>query len=330
MSNYYKIGVIGVEHEMAPFIDVVIVSVQPNEVHARVRNLTGQEIESVVLRLMFGDKCVGERVARFENRLDAYVLFTSSDVCKMPEPERQLRKIPARIWQTTSLKYMSPAMMGAIRSITDRNPAYSHKLFLDSECEEVLRTNFGPRVLEAYHTLKPGAFKADLWRYCMLYVHGGVYIDCKMVSKMPLDSAIAPDTDLLLVFSPIQCIHNMGFTPLYSALIAAVPAHPYIKACIETTVSNVLARSMPEGNILGITGPNMMFDVLKEMLRESPSTFANLKILEHTNNNSSKPHMFTVSDPLTNKILLYKQFPGYYEKVAGDHYTFRQMDVYVS
>ena len=26
----------------------------------------------------------------------------------------------------------------------------------------------------------PGAYKADLWRYCILYIYGGIYIDIKL------------------------------------------------------------------------------------------------------------------------------------------------------
>ena len=34
-------------------------------------------------------------------------------------------------------------------------------------------------VLNAYDSLIPGAYKADLFRYLVLYREGGVYLDCK-------------------------------------------------------------------------------------------------------------------------------------------------------
>lgn len=323
MSGVYQVHAIGLAEEIAPFVDITTRLVRAGELSVRVRNLSGSELESVVLRLvMNGQDTLGERVALLGKRLECVATFTSDAIRLLPNPDRGPRKIPALIWQTTSIKFMNPQLAGAMRSITERNPAYEHHLVMDSECEDVIRDNFEPHVLEAYRTLVPGAFKADLWRYCSLYVHGGVYVDCKMIAKQPMDAVLAPDTDLLLVFSPMDCIRQMGFTPMYSAVIACVPNHPYIKACIDTTVANVLDRKQPvdQLGLLGITGPNMMFAVLKAMLKVDENVFKHLKILEHSNNGSRKPHMFTVTDPSTSSTVFYKQYPGYYDVVSTDHY----------
>ena len=42
-----------------------------------------------------------------------------------------------------------------------------------------IKSHFSKRVLYAYDKLIPGAFKADLWRYCIIYINGGIYIDIK-------------------------------------------------------------------------------------------------------------------------------------------------------
>lgn len=321
MAHSYRVEVAEQPEEVAPFVDAIIVSQKLGELCVRVRNLSGQALDSVTLRFLMNEDVVGERAALFNGRLETCVTFTNECVVKPPAVAREKRKIPAQIWQTTGLKYVNPSIMGAIRSITDRNPGYGHSLVLDSECEDVIREHFEPQVLEAYRSLQAGAFKADLWRYCMLYVHGGVYIDCKMIAKQPLDKFVLPETDLVLVFSPMQCIRYMGFSPLYSAIIAAVPGHPYMKACVDATVHNVLSKKDTRGDLLGVTGPNMMFTTLKEMLREDPDQFKHLKIMEHTNNNSRKPHMFTVTEPASGEIVFYKQYPGYYEMVGADHYS---------
>ena len=44
---------------------------------------------------------------------------------------------------------------------------------------EFISKYFNKDVLEAYDTLLPGAYKADLWRYCILYKMGGIYMDIK-------------------------------------------------------------------------------------------------------------------------------------------------------
>ena len=37
-----------------------------------------------------------------------------------------------------------------------------------------------PGAAKAFETLRPGAFKADLWRYAILWGCGGIYVDSKM------------------------------------------------------------------------------------------------------------------------------------------------------
>ena len=54
-----------------------------------------------------------------------------------------------------------------------------HYLFNDDACREFLAMTFPTDVVYAYDLLIPTAFKADLWRYCILYMFGGVYMDIK-------------------------------------------------------------------------------------------------------------------------------------------------------
>ena len=54
-----------------------------------------------------------------------------------------------------------------------------HYLFNDSDCRTFIMREYPPDVLIAYDRLIPTAFKADLWRYCVLYKYGGVYLDVK-------------------------------------------------------------------------------------------------------------------------------------------------------
>ena len=44
-------------------------------------------------------------------------------------------------------------------------------------CREFIKVNFNPLVLKAYDTLIPTAYKADLFRLCVLYINGGIYGD---------------------------------------------------------------------------------------------------------------------------------------------------------
>ena len=57
---------------------------------------------------------------------------------------------------------------------------FEYKLFDHVERREFIKEYFLYEVVLAYDALIPGAYKADLWRYCVLYIYGGLYIDIKM------------------------------------------------------------------------------------------------------------------------------------------------------
>ena len=65
-----------------------------------------------------------------------------------------------------------------INNIND-NPEFNFYVYDDKMCQEFIQNNFDNNILEVYNGLKPGAYKSDLFRYCILYIHGGVYMDVK-------------------------------------------------------------------------------------------------------------------------------------------------------
>jgi hypothetical protein len=70
-------------------------------------------------------------------------------------------------------------MRESVELLKSQNPEFTHYLFDDADCREFIAANFDYSVLDAFDRLIPGAYKADLWRYCVLYVRGGIYLDIK-------------------------------------------------------------------------------------------------------------------------------------------------------
>lgn len=75
------------------------------------------------------------------------------------------------------------------------NPEYEYNMFDDDESLKFIKENFKKEVADAYENVIPGAYKADLWRYCVLYIHGGVYLDIKNKVMKPLREIIKTDID---------------------------------------------------------------------------------------------------------------------------------------
>ena len=59
-----------------------------------------------------------------------------------------------------------------------------------------------------------GAFKADLFRYCVLLIRGGVYADMDVLLQTNLDDAIANDIGFMTPIDEVRftrdlCRHNL-------------------------------------------------------------------------------------------------------------------------
>jgi mannosyltransferase OCH1-like enzyme len=85
--------------------------------------------------------------------------------------------IPLNIYQTWHTKNLPTKMQENVNCLKRQNPEFKYYLYDDYDCREFIKKNFDKDVLNAFDTLIPGAYKADLWRYCILYKNGGIYLD---------------------------------------------------------------------------------------------------------------------------------------------------------
>jgi mannosyltransferase OCH1-like enzyme len=185
--------------------------------------------------------------------------------------ERTAREtgIPAHVyqtWHTKDISLLPQGMQDCIYKLRGQNPEFTFHLFDDDDCREFLRQYFDADVLQAYDDLIPGAFKSDLWRYCMLYKHGGVYLDIKYYccNGFKLASLLdGPDFYVADIVSRNKSKNtfesrdpNQPYA-VYQAVFGCRPGSAVIRDCISTTVENVKHRRYSNCS-LGITGPTMM------------------------------------------------------------------------
>lgn len=156
--------------------------------------------------------------------------------------------IPKQIFQTWHSKSLPPKMEACIQRVKVMNPDFQHFLFDDTECLEFIQKFFGPSVSAAYQSLKPGAYKADLWRYCVLYVHGGFYMDVKFRPQHSLGS--------LCHLS--ECfVKDLDGIGVYNAFIGVSARNPRMRKCIEDIVKNVRNKYYGK-TALDPTGPRLL------------------------------------------------------------------------
>ena len=166
--------------------------------------------------------------------------------------------IPLSIYQTWYTKNLPPKMSKSVSFIKYLNPEFEHFLYDDNDCREFIKENFDENVLNAYDSLIPGAYKADLWRYCILYKKGGIYIDVRYMPYNGFQFINLTKKEHFVLDLPY-----LGVSGIYNALMACLPGNEILLKAINQIVKNV------ENNYYGPhclypTGPNLLLNYFNQ------------------------------------------------------------------
>jgi hypothetical protein len=196
------------------------------------------------------------------------------DVPPRAVSELKFAHLPKKIFQTWRSTQVSEAMHQAVYSFIEQNPDWHYQLFTDAMQREFIQKHFSPDVLKAYDTIVPGAFKADLWRYCVLYIEGGVYLDIKFASLQSLNMLIPLDAEFV-------SFKDHGPSAIYQAFLCAKPQHPFFKQVIDDIVKHAKIGYYGVCN-LSPTGPVALGQAASQVLGQSKD--APLTVGEHEQN----------------------------------------------
>jgi mannosyltransferase OCH1-like enzyme len=167
-----------------------------------------------------------------------------------------LIKIPRNIFQTWESKNISSGFNILTQTWKYNNPNYAYFLFDSNDREEFIKKNFEENVYKAYCRIIPGAFKADLWRYCILYIYGGIYVDIDTICLNKIDSFLDENIELMTTIDLNNCPYY-GTYNLSNGFIASIPKHPILFDCIKRIVYNVENNIVPFSN-LDFSGPGVL------------------------------------------------------------------------
>lgn len=120
------------------------------------------------------------------------------------DPSRLIPRVVHQTWFEVITPTKYPNMSRMVQSFM--RSGWEYKFYTDAQAGDFLVTHFPKEVLEAYDTLRPGAFKADLFRYCVLLIHGGVYADIDIQLESALDLAIGPDIGFMVPIDEVSAI----------------------------------------------------------------------------------------------------------------------------
>ena len=236
-----------------------------------------------------------------------------------PEPSTVDRLIPRIVHQTwrepiSKEKYPNWSEFQA----SFQQEGYEYRFYTDSEARGILETHFPPEIVSAYDDLLPGAFKADLFRYCILLLYGGVYADIDILMTSKLDDVIQDDTGFLIPLDKQPFSSENKTLCLWNGFMAVSPGHPYMAKVVENVVNAVRnrytyvdyakmvtcpyqanEREMNKWAFLFATGPCMLGLTVNQVLgRHEQTTF----VLGELPGNADIPGKSVFMDTVRNKV----------------------------
>ena len=161
--------------------------------------------------------------------------------------------IPLDIYQTWFTKNLPVKMKERVELLKAQNPKFKHHLFDDNDCREFIKKYFKPDVLEAYDNLIPGAYKADLWRLCILFINGGIYIDIKF--------CCVNGFKLIELTEKEHFVKDRPPNSIYNSLMSCKKGNIFLYKSIRQIVTNVKNKYYG-AHPLSPTGPLMLGSTL--------------------------------------------------------------------
>jgi hypothetical protein len=169
--------------------------------------------------------------------------------------------IPLYIFQTWHTKNLSEEMQETVNIIKRTNPEFIHILADMNDCYNFIKNNFSSEVADAYNKLIPLSYKSDLWRYCVLYKYGGIYLDIKFRPMNGFKFINIMDKEHYVLDPPsFWMFKNFNKNNQYgicSSLIISKPNNPILMECINQIVVNI-KNNYYGGCSLEPTGPLLL------------------------------------------------------------------------
>lgn len=136
-----------------------------------------------------------------------------------------------------------------VRQIQQQYPDWKLRVYDNADCIALITRHFELPVVRAYHKINPkyGAMQADLFRYCVLFVSGGFYIDFTLDLPAQLDM-LDLSADAYLV--PLQSKNlyrkrKKAYAMYEQWAMLFKPSHPYLKTIVESITFNILNNVFP-------------------------------------------------------------------------------------
>jgi len=162
-------------------------------------------------------------------------------------------------WHT---KDIPTIMKQNIEQTKKYNPNFNYYLYDEKDAYNFIKENFDQEIIDAYNGMSPPAYRSDLFRYAVLYIYGGIYMDVKfkLIDNYDMNQ---------LTYSEhyISDVEFDGYPGIINGFIVIKKNNPLMLDIINEIVINVKNKEYNKGR-LGVTGPKLFYDMYNKKKEE--------------------------------------------------------------
>lgn len=184
-------------------------------------------------------------------------------------------KIPRILHQTFYERPVSIIINASITKLRSQNPEYEYRFYDDHDALALLKTHEQQLPLHTVDTFRRilpnvGSIKADLFRYAVLYLKGGVYLDLDSSLNMRL-------RDVIDTCASFMCIENIilkKYNGCVHQLLATAPQSRIMWEALRSSINNLRACFYGHHGAwfgtLESTGPILLSHVYQRYQHQEP------------------------------------------------------------
>lgn len=232
--------------------------------------------------------------------------------------------IPKILHQTySSWEKLSPSVKKVIQENLKMNPGWEYRFYDNDAIDKYIKEHESDYVYKAYKKINPkfGAAIADLFRYIVIYHEGGVYMDIKSKTTVPLDNWVHKDKLQLSLFGDQNIFlkkyfknnkyKNIVERELQQVILVYPKKHNILRILIDTICNNIYNYNNNKLNFL----PNKVKNGYKILSLTGPWIYTKI-LIPYTINNWDKCIIYNLNgyNGLYNGYILYDGTNGEYHK----------------
>jgi inositol phosphorylceramide mannosyltransferase catalytic subunit len=183
--------------------------------------------------------------------------------------------IPRIIHQTWKTNHLPPLFVRCRRSWLRHHPSWSYRFYTDQDCHRFVLTRC-PEFYALYRSLARPVQRADLFRYLVIYLEGGLYADMDMYCFKPLDP-LMKETEVLFTKEMLitRCYQQqLGYAHPFqvaNCIFAARPGQAFLKSILDHVKAAEPGPALTDADVESQTGPRMLtrlFFKAPQMMRD--------------------------------------------------------------